>query len=109
MAHKDFGLDRAAVLAALERALRYRACTYAAVERILAAQAKPRSSMESLAIEAREQLVRILLGAGFLYAGLEKVFDFTGSGKPFTSADVKFTFERALRGNPPARWASCTR
>ena len=30
--------------------------------------------------------LRILLGAGFLYAGLEKVFDFTGSGKPFTSA-----------------------
>jgi thiosulfate dehydrogenase (quinone) large subunit len=30
--------------------------------------------------------LRILLGAGFLYAGLEKVFDFTGSGTPFTSA-----------------------
>jgi uncharacterized membrane protein YphA (DoxX/SURF4 family) len=30
--------------------------------------------------------LRMLLGAGFLYAGLEKVFDFTASGKPFTSA-----------------------
>ncbi len=30
--------------------------------------------------------LRIVLGAGFLYAGLEKVFDFTASGKPFTSA-----------------------
>jgi thiosulfate dehydrogenase (quinone) large subunit len=30
--------------------------------------------------------LRIVLGVGFLYAGLEKVFDFAGSGKPFTSA-----------------------
>ena len=30
--------------------------------------------------------LRILLGAGFLYAGLEKVFDFTGSGKSFSAA-----------------------
>lgn len=30
--------------------------------------------------------LRITLGAGFLYAGLEKVFDFTGSGKPFSAA-----------------------
>ena len=30
--------------------------------------------------------MRILLGAGFLYAGLEKVFDFTASGKPFSAA-----------------------
>ena len=30
--------------------------------------------------------LRIVLGAGFLYAGLEKVFDFAGSGKPFTAA-----------------------
>src|ERR1051325_6926679 len=27
-------------------------------------------------------------------------------GTPFNAAAVKFTFERALRGNPPARWAS---
>ena len=31
-------------------------------------------------------VLRIVLGAGFLYAGLEKVFDFAGSGKAFTSA-----------------------
>jgi thiosulfate dehydrogenase [quinone] large subunit len=30
--------------------------------------------------------MRILLGAGFLYAGLEKVFDFTASGKAFSAA-----------------------
>ena len=30
--------------------------------------------------------LRIVLGVGFLYAGLEKVFDFTGSGKPFSVA-----------------------
>ena len=45
---------------ALERAVRYRAFSWSAVERILAAQAQPRSGMESLAIEAREQLDEML-------------------------------------------------
>jgi hypothetical protein len=45
---------------ALERAVRYRAFSWSAVERILAAQAKPRSSMEALAVDAREQLHKIL-------------------------------------------------
>jgi transposase len=45
---------------ALERAVRYRAFSWSAVERILAAQAKPRSAMEALAIDAREQLDEIL-------------------------------------------------
>jgi len=45
---------------ALERAVRYRAFSWSAVERILAAQAKPRSAMEALTIEAREQLDEIL-------------------------------------------------
>jgi hypothetical protein len=45
---------------ALERAVRYRAFSYSAVERILAAQAKPRSAKEALIIEAREQLQQIL-------------------------------------------------
>jgi hypothetical protein len=45
---------------ALERAVRYRAFSWSAVERILAAQAKPRSAMESLVIEAREQLDELL-------------------------------------------------
>src|SRR5712692_1995184 len=45
---------------ALERAGRYRAFSWSAVERILAAQAKPRSSMEALAIEAQEPLNEIL-------------------------------------------------
>ncbi len=30
--------------------------------------------------------LRIVLGVGFLYAGLEKVFDFAGTGKPFSAA-----------------------
>ncbi len=30
--------------------------------------------------------LRIVLGFGFLYAGLEKIFDFGGSGKAFTAA-----------------------
>ncbi len=45
---------------ALERAGRYRAFSWSAVERILAAQAKPRSAMEALTIEAREQLNEML-------------------------------------------------
>ncbi len=45
---------------ALERAARYRAFSWPAVERILAAQAKPRSAMESLTIEAQEPLNEIL-------------------------------------------------
>jgi hypothetical protein len=45
---------------ALERAARYRAFSWSAVERILAAQAKPRSTMEALVVEAREQLDEIL-------------------------------------------------
>lgn len=45
---------------ALERAVRYRAFSYSAVERILAAQAKPRSAKEALVIEAREQLHDLL-------------------------------------------------
>lgn len=45
---------------ALERACRYRAFSWSAVERILAAQAKPRSAMEALAMDAREQLDEIL-------------------------------------------------
>jgi transposase len=45
---------------ALERAARYRAFSCSAVERILAAQARPRSGWESLAVEAREQLNEML-------------------------------------------------
>ena len=45
---------------ALERAVRYRAFSWSAVERIVAAQARPRSGMESLAIEAQEHLSEIL-------------------------------------------------
>jgi hypothetical protein len=41
---------------ALERAVRYRAYAWSAVERILAAQARPRSVWESLEAEAQEQL-----------------------------------------------------
>jgi transposase len=41
---------------ALERACRYRAFSFSAVERILAAQARPRSQWEALQDEAREHL-----------------------------------------------------
>jgi hypothetical protein len=46
---------------ALERAARYRAFSWSAVERILAAQARPRSAWESLQAEAQEQLDEMLL------------------------------------------------
>ena len=45
---------------ALERAARYRAFSWSAVERILAAQARPRSAWESLQADAQEQLNEIL-------------------------------------------------
>lgn len=45
---------------ALERATRYRAFSWSAVERILAAQARPRSAWETLETEAQEQLTEIL-------------------------------------------------
>src|SRR5260370_25281733 len=45
---------------ALERAMRYRAFSWSAVERILAVQAKPPSAMETLRIDARDQLDEIL-------------------------------------------------
>ena len=47
---------RADVVAALERAVRYGAYTLAAVERILAAQARPKSILERLAEEERRHL-----------------------------------------------------
>ncbi len=46
--------------------------------------------------------LRVFLGAGFLYAGLEKVFDFAGTGKPFTSAGfLQFGTNGALPGSDP--------
>jgi hypothetical protein len=45
---------------ALERAVRYRAFSWSAVERILAAQARPRSVQEALVTEAQEQLAETL-------------------------------------------------
>jgi len=45
---------------ALERAVRYRAFSWSAVERILAAQARPRSVQEALTAEAQEQLAEVL-------------------------------------------------
>jgi hypothetical protein len=44
----------------VERATRYHAFSWSAVERILAAQARPRSMREALVAEAQEQLDDIL-------------------------------------------------
>jgi transposase len=51
---------RADVQAALERAVRYGAFSYAAVERILAVQAQPKSVLETLAEEQRPHLAALL-------------------------------------------------
>jgi transposase len=51
---------RADVQAALERAVRYGAYSYAAVERILAVQAQPKSVLETLAEEQRPHLAALL-------------------------------------------------
>ena len=48
------------LVCALVRAVRYRAFSSSAVEHILGAQAKPRSAMETLVIDARQQLDEIL-------------------------------------------------
>ena len=47
---------RADLIAALERAVRYGAYSHAAVERILSAQARPKTILEALAEEERRQL-----------------------------------------------------
>src|SRR5262249_53884450 len=51
---------RADVLAALERAVRYGAFSHTAVERILAVQAQPKSLLQTLADEGRQQLPPLL-------------------------------------------------
>jgi transposase len=51
--------QRADVLAALERAVRYGAFSFAAVERILAVQAQPKSALETLAEEQRPHLTAL--------------------------------------------------
>jgi hypothetical protein len=51
---------RADVQAALERAVRYGAFSHAAVERILAVQAQPKSVLETLAEEQRPHLAALL-------------------------------------------------
>ena len=46
--------------------------------------------------------LRIVTGFGFLYAGLEKVFDFAGTGKPFSAAGfLQFGSGGALPGSDP--------
>jgi thiosulfate dehydrogenase (quinone) large subunit len=46
--------------------------------------------------------LRILLGIGFLYAGLEKIFDFAGSGKAFSVVGfLKFGTGGTLPGSDP--------
>jgi hypothetical protein len=52
--------QRADVQAALERAVRYGAFSHAAVERILAVQAQPKSVLETLAEEQRPRLAALL-------------------------------------------------
>jgi len=52
--------QRADVQAALERAVRYGAFSFAAVERILAVQAQPKSVLETLAEEQRPHLAALL-------------------------------------------------
>lgn len=63
-AHRVLGLlasyTREDVIAALARACRYRAFSLTAVERILAAQAQPRSVLDALQAEVRPQLAALV-------------------------------------------------
>jgi len=66
-AHRVLGLlatyARADVIAALERASRYRAFSLTAVERILAAQAQPKSPLDALVDAARPQAAGLVADA----------------------------------------------
>jgi thiosulfate dehydrogenase (quinone) large subunit len=59
--------------------------------------------MEGMAMYTKAlAALRVVLGAGFLYAGLEKIFDFAGSGKAFTAAGfLKFGTGGSLPGSDP--------
>ena len=52
--------ERVDLLAALDRACRYRAFSLTAVERILSAQARPKSTLASLTLEAQDQIDDVL-------------------------------------------------
>ena len=46
--------------------------------------------------------LRVFLGAAFLFAGLEKIFDFAGSGKAFSAVGfLKFATGGTLPGSDP--------
>ena len=46
--------------------------------------------------------LRVFLGAAFLFAGLEKIFDFAGTGKAFSAVGfLKFASGGALPGSDP--------
>jgi hypothetical protein len=59
-AHRVLGLlftyERKDLIAAVERACRFRAYSLTAIERILAAQARPRTPLAALAIEAADRI-----------------------------------------------------
>ncbi len=80
--------QRADVQAALERAVRYGAYSYAAVERILAVQAQPKSVLETLAEEQRPHLAA-LLG------------DRSVAPRPLTA--YRSLFEKEVSHDPPAQ------
>ncbi|HLX34735.1 MAG TPA: DoxX family protein [Candidatus Limnocylindrales bacterium] len=47
-------------------------------------------------------IIRIALGSGFLFAGLDKLMDFAGTGKPFTAAGfLQFATGGAWLGSDP--------
>ncbi len=77
---------RADVQAALERAVRYGAFSYEAVERILAVQAQPKSVLETLAEEQRPHLEAYLRGTSV-------------SARPLT--DYRSLFEEEMTHDTP--------
>jgi len=75
---------------ALERASRYRAFSFSAVERILAAQARPRSDWEALQAEAREHLDDVLRQPSLSSrstAEYQELLDETESATPESEAE----------------------
>jgi transposase len=84
---------RADVLAALERAVRYGAFSYTAVERILAVQAQPKSVLETLAEEQRPHLEEYLRGTSV-------------SARPLT--DYQSLFNQEITHDTPAHSSDAT-
>jgi len=83
--------ERNDLAAAIERASRYRAFSVTAVERILAAQAQPRSGLDFLDNEAREHLSQLCTDERVTPRPMTEYRDLTDSEDPFDEEEKDAT------------------